>query len=197
MKSKVLTAIALLAVMAVSCTAAPKYAPGAGPGPYGGPAPDNAIWFASDSLAHHTARHMPHEPFWATAIGASGFTDNPAHLNGQVLQNVLDWGVADHKPDLVLAMGGANDLSALESPVSIIAAMEEFEATLAGFGVPVRWILEPTWGHAAGYQPIYDHLIANKPDAIDCRWEAGQSLDGIHPSNYQWFAYCIDAAVHG
>lgn len=99
------------------------------------------------------------------------------------------------QPDLVLPIGGVNDFSAGRTASEIIAAMEEFEAELSALGVPVRWVLEPTWGFSTAYAPIHDYLLANKPDAIDCRWEAGKSGDGIHPFEYRWFAMCIEGAL--
>ncbi|MCP4435564.1 MAG: hypothetical protein GY812_08740 [Actinomycetia bacterium] len=189
-------AVVAATLMGVGCTAGTTYGPGGEPGPYTGPPPETAVWFAGDSLAHHTARHMPHEPFWLTATGASGFVDHAALFNGRIRDNVINAGVETHLPDVVIAMGGVNDLSVGTTAAAIITAMDEFDAELASLGVPVRWVLEPTWGHAVNYQPIYDHLIATYPDVIDCRGQAGDSFDGLHPLDYQWFAYCVDDSVH-
>ena len=188
--------LAVLAAVAIAagCTAQPSYEGGSAV--YGGPPPETSVWFAGDSVAYHTARHMPIEPYWRPAVGASGFTVSDEHLNGRILDNVLAQDPVTHQPDVVLAMGGTNDFSILMTPEQLIEAMDEFETTLADLGITTRWVLEPAWGHLPKFESVYEWQLS-RPGAIDCTYYKGQSWDGIHPMNYTYLSLCINEAVHG
>ena len=185
--------VVLVALLA-GCTS-PSGGGGTGGGGYQGPPPETPVWMIGDSLAWRTAVDMNPQPNWAAAAGGAGFTTNPELPGGNISDLAMAAGVDAYRPDLAPALGGVNELAVGGDAIDVIVAMQDFESTLASFGVRVRWILEPTWGYAAAEQPIYDHLLSNTSDPIDCRHAAGPSLDGLHPLRWEPFAACIDAAL--
>ncbi len=177
------------AVVALFALSACQAQPVAGPVPV----PATSVWFVGDSVAHGVSMHMPSQPFRG-ARGGAGFTHGALNdVTTNTLALLDEHGVT---PELMLVMAGVNDLSrGLVTPQDVVTGMVAFEGAMAERGIPVRWVLEPRWS-ITQLDTVNAWLLANRPDAIDCRAFAGPAtIDTVHPVSYTGIARCVDEAL--
>lgn len=159
-----------------------------------GAAPTADRWNTGDSLASAWT-FFSTIPLHNIAGGGHGF----------ITENIEDHTLAKlggFRPQWMFVTGGVNDwfLPAADK----IAAMEHFAATMAGLGIKLVWVTEPTDPASPGIRTFFvsqqplNQWMLTQPYHADCAPAAEQygMIDGLHPTlaGGKAYAACIEAA---
>lgn len=129
---------------------------------------------------------------WVSSVGNSGFSPN---AQTRIIDNTLTKINLHGAPDAVLVMAGVVDIARGRTAADTIVYMQDYETDMNDLGVDVVWFAEPGWTwQDAGLDDIAT-WINSRPNSVDCRGQAGPTMDGVHPMDYTAISQCTANGV--